>query len=147
MSVTIWLGWALALVLFGVFVWIRRQRRARSTLSTPSGSYVRPPKRGAMPNASGVLVYINDDGSARELTETDKKYVDTEFSPLDGARPYIKSHYSQRTAVGEIRGYLPRTEVPGGVPIDPAPPESAAQQTPQTVADSISELIRKHNRN
>jgi hypothetical protein len=149
MSLSIWLGSTLALVLFGVVVWNRRrQRRVRSTLSTRSGSYVRPPKRAALPNASGVLIYINDDGSARELTETDKKYVDTEFSPLDGARPYIKSHYSQRTALGELRGYLQRTEVPDGVPIDPAPPESAArQQTPQTVADSISELILRHNRN
>jgi len=146
MSVTIWLGLALVLVLIAVFVWIRRQRRVRSTLSTPPGSYLRPPKRAAMPNASGVLVYINDDGSARELTETDKKYVDTEFSPFDGARPYIKSHYSLRTASGEIRGYLLRTEVPEGVPIGPAPPEDAArQQTPQTVTDSISELIRKQN--
>jgi hypothetical protein len=81
-----------------------------------------------MPNASEVLVYISDDGSARELTEADKKYIDTEFSPLDGARPYIKSHYSQRTASGEIRGYLPRTEVPDGMPIGPAPPEMATQQ-------------------
>jgi hypothetical protein len=146
MSLSIWLGWTLALVLFGVVVWNRRrQRRVRSALSTRSGSYVRPPKRAVMPNASGVLVYINDDGSARELTETDKKYVDTEFSPLDGARPYIKSHYSQRTALGELLGYLPRTD---GAPIGPAPPESAArQQTPQTVADSISELILRHNRN
>lgn len=101
-----------------------------------------------MPNASEVLVYINDDGSARELTETDKEYIDTEFSPFDGARPHIKSHYSQRTAMGEIRGYLPRREVPDGVPIDPAPRESAGRkQTPQRVADSISELIRKQNRN
>jgi hypothetical protein len=100
-----------------------------------------------MPNASEVLVYINDDGSARELTEADKKYVDTEFSPLDGARPYIKSAYSERTALGETRGYLPRTEVPEGVLINPAPPESEPQhQTPQMVAGSISELIRKHCR-
>src|SRR5689334_2156590 len=102
----------------------------------------------AMPNPSEELVHINDDGSARELTETEKKYVDTKFSPFDGARPYIKSHYSQRTALGEIRGYLPRREVPDGVPIDRAPPESTARpQTPQMVADSISELVRKHNRN
>jgi hypothetical protein len=45
----------------------------------------------AMPNPSEELVHIHDDGSARELTETEKKYVDTEFSPFDGARPYIKS--------------------------------------------------------
>jgi hypothetical protein len=148
MSIAIWEGWSLALVLFATSLWIRRQRRLRSNFVTPSGLFVRPAKRAAMPNASKVLVYINDDGSARELTEADKKYVDTEFSPLDGARPYIKSHYSQRTALGEIRGYLPRTEVPEGVPINPAPPESEPQQqTPQTVAGSISELIRKHSRN
>jgi hypothetical protein len=148
MSIAIGIGWGLALVLFAASLWLRRQRRVRSTFSTPSGSFVRPPKSAAMPNASGVLVYINDDGSARELTETDKKYVDTELSPLDGARPYIKSNYSQRTALGEIRGYLPRTEVPDGVHINPAPPESAAQQqTPQTVADSIFDLIRKRKRN
>ena len=148
MSITIGIGWGLALVLFAASLWIRRQRRVRSTFSVPSGSVVRLPKRAAMPNASKVLVYINDDGSARELTEADKKYVDTEFSPLDGARPYIKSHYSQRTALGEIRGYLPRTQVPDGVHIKPAPPESdPQQQTPQTVAESISELIAKHSRN
>jgi hypothetical protein len=87
-----------------------------------------------MPNPSEGLVYINEDGSVRELTEADKKYVDTEFSPFDGARPYIKLHYSQRTALGEIRGYLPR---------EPEP----EQQTSQTVAESISELIRKHTQN
>ena len=105
-------------------------------------------RRAAMPNASEVLVYINEDGSVRELTEADKKYVDTEFSPFDGARPYIKLHYSQRTALGEIRGYLPRTEVPEGMPINPAPSEHEPEhQTPQTVAESISELIRKHTQN
>jgi hypothetical protein len=100
-----------------------------------------------MDNASEMLVYINDDGSVRELTESDKKYLDTEFSPLDGARPYIKSYYSQRTQLGDIRGYLPRSEVPGGMPINPAPAERAQEQTPQTVANSLSELIRrKHSR-
>ena len=74
-----------------------------------------------MPNASEMLVYVNEDGSVRELTEADKRYVDTEFSPLDGARPYIKSRYSQRTALGHIRGYLPRSEVPERLPIMPAP--------------------------
>jgi hypothetical protein len=146
MSVAIGVGWALALAFFAASLWIRRKRRIRSTFTTPSGSIVRLPKRAAMPNASEVLVYINEDGSAQELTEADKKYVDTEFSPLDGARPYVKSHYSQRTALGEIRGYLPRTAVPRGVPINPAPSEDEPQQqTPQTVAESISEMIRKHS--
>jgi hypothetical protein len=86
MSTAIWISWGLTLLLFAALLWIRRQRRVRSTFLTPSGSFVRA-QSAAMPNASEVLVYINDDGSARELTEADKKYVDTEFSPLDGARP------------------------------------------------------------
>jgi hypothetical protein len=77
-----------------------------------------------VPKPSEALVWINSDGTARELTEADKKYVDSEYSPFDGARPYIKSHYSQRTALGEIKGYLLRAEIPNGVPIYPAPPES-----------------------
>jgi hypothetical protein len=148
MSVATAIGWGVALVLVAVSLWIYRRRRRRSAFTRASGSVVRLPKRAAMPNASRMLVYINEDGSARELTEADKIYVDTEFSPLDGARPYIKSDYSQRTALGEIRGYLLRAKVPERVPIEPAPSEHEVQQpTPQTVAESISRLIRKHSRN
>jgi hypothetical protein len=94
-----------------------------------------------------MLVWINVDGSARELTDAEKKYVDTEFSPFDGARPYIKSHYGQRNGWGELSGYLQRSEVPGGMVINPAPLTSRpAESTPQAVADSILELIRKHER-
>jgi hypothetical protein len=64
----------------------------------------------AMPNAGDALVYVNEDGSVRELTDAEKTYVETEFSPLDGARPYVKSRYFDRTAWG-LQGYLPRTQV------------------------------------
>ena len=99
-----------------------------------------------MSKPSEVLVYINADGSGRELTDDEKKYVDTEFSAFDGARPYIKGHYEQRNGWGELNSYLKRTEVPEGVPISPAPPPSPEQgtpQTPQAVADAIIELMRK----
>jgi len=99
----------------------------------------------AVPNA-GALVYVNEDGSVRELTEAERTYVATEFSPLDGARPYVKSRYSDRTAWG-IQGYLLRAEVPDGVSIDPPPPQDMPQpQTAQAVAESLSERIRKHDR-
>ena len=71
-----------------------------------------------MPKPSELLVWINNDGSARELTDADKKHVDAEFSPFDGARPHVKSTYP---------------------PVNPRPP-----QTPQAVAGQIVELIRKH---
>lgn len=97
-----------------------------------------------MPKPSEALVWINVDGSARELTHAEKKYVDTEFSPFDGARPYIKSRYEQRNEWGDLKGYLQRKELPDGLPIDPAPADRpAAEQTPQLVVDSILELIQR----
>jgi hypothetical protein len=43
---------------------------------------------------------------------------------------------------------LQRKDVPVGMPINLAQSETTSQQqTPQTVADSISELIRKHGQN
>ena len=39
-----------------------------------------------MSKPSEVLVYMNNDGSARELTDAEKKYVDTEFAPFDGRK-------------------------------------------------------------
>jgi hypothetical protein len=143
MSIAAAVSWALALILFVVSFWIRRQRRVRGRLSAPP---VRP-SGAATPKPSEVLVWINADGSARELADAEKKYVDTEFSPFDGARPYIKSHHAQRNGWGELSGYLQRKEVPDGVPIDLAPSDQpAAPNSPRAVADSILELIRKPRR-
>ncbi len=99
-----------------------------------------------MPNAGDALVYVQEDGSVRELTEAEKNYVEREYSPLDGARPYIKSRYQERTAWGN-QGYLLRAHVPDGVAIHPAPMQNAlSSQTPQAAAESLAERIRKHAR-
>jgi hypothetical protein len=99
-----------------------------------------------VPKPSEALVWINVDGSARDLTDAEKRHVDADFSPFDGARPYIKSTYQQHNGWGELSGYLQRTEVPDGIPINAAPPESPPQQqTAESVASAISELVRKSN--
>jgi hypothetical protein len=113
MSIAIAIGWGIALLLCATSLWIRWRRRGRNPFTTRSSAIVNPPKMAIMPNAGDVLVYVNEDGSVRELTAAEKKYVDTEFSPLDGARPYLKSRYLDRTAIG-IQGYLPRAQVPDG---------------------------------
>jgi hypothetical protein len=144
MSIAIAIGCGIALLLCAIPLGIRWRRR--NPFTTRSAAIVNPPKMTVAPNAGDALVYVNEDGSVRELTEAEKKYVDTEFSPLDGARPYVKSRYLDRTAWG-IQGYLPRTQVPDGVRIQPAPPQNAPQsQTPQAVAESLVELVRKHGR-
>jgi hypothetical protein len=55
--------------------------------------------------------YSGRGGSARE-------YVDTDFSPVDGARPYVKPTYQSRNGWAEIKGYLERDELPKDVPIN-----------------------------
>ena len=50
-----------------------------------------------VPKPSEALVWINVDGSARDLTDAEKRHVDADFSPFDGARPYIKSTISSTT--------------------------------------------------
>ena len=72
-----------------------------------------------MAKPSEALIRINEDGSARQLTAAEKRYVDTEFSPFDGARPYIKATYEHRNGWGEIAGFLHRDKLPADVAIQP----------------------------
>jgi hypothetical protein len=133
-------AWCLVLALCAISLWIRRRRRRRNAFITRSGTIANPPKMAAMPNAGGALVYVNEDGSVRELTQGEKTYVATPFSPLDGARPHIKLRYFDRAARG-IQGYLPRTQVPHGMPIHPPPQDTLQEQTPQAVGESLVQLV------
>ncbi|RYE81368.1 MAG: hypothetical protein EOO80_01300 [Oxalobacteraceae bacterium] len=64
------------------------------------------------------FVFIADDGTAHELSEEDKAYLNTEFHPADGARPYYKSKYLQLTPVGKMGGFLKRSRLPRNVPVE-----------------------------
>lgn len=57
-------------------------------------------------------VHVELDGSVRELDDDEKKYLQEEFHPNDGARPYIKSSYNQKTPDGKISGFIKRRRVP-----------------------------------
>jgi hypothetical protein len=58
------------------------------------------------------FVFVEDDGTARELTEDQKDHLNTEYYGADGNRPYIKGRYGQRTPDGKIGGYLKRRKLP-----------------------------------
>jgi hypothetical protein len=116
MSIATAIGWGVALVLCAGSLWIRWQRRRGNPFTTRSGVIVNP---SAIGENAAALVYVNDDGSVRELTEAEKKYVETEFSPLDGARPYVKSHYSQRTASVKLGATCPVLMCRTGCPSAP----------------------------
>ena len=61
------------------------------------------------------FVWIEDDGTAQELTDDDKDYLNTTFDGGDGARPYIKWRYRSLTPDGKIGGYLRRRQLPKGM--------------------------------
>ncbi len=66
-----------------------------------------------------AYVYIEEDGTVRELDEEEREYLSTEFHGADGDRPYIKSRYNQLTPDKKISGYLPRRRLPRRIKIKP----------------------------
>jgi hypothetical protein len=66
-------------------------------------------------------VYVKEDGTARELHESEREYLRTPFFGADGARPYVKWRYTQKDGWGEVKGFLRRTKVPRRVQIASAP--------------------------
>ena len=80
-------------------------------------------------------VYVNVDGSARELHVTERTFLETPFFPADGGRPYVKSEYSQTNGWGEIAGFLERSKLPHGTQIFAVPEEDPCK--PLTKEDRI----------
>ncbi|MCV6638352.1 hypothetical protein [Candidatus Albibeggiatoa sp. nov. NOAA] len=64
-------------------------------------------------------VYVNDDGSARELTTDEKAYLETPFHPADSGRPYIKSNYKAKDGWGSISGFCSRADLPKHIKVKP----------------------------
>ena len=51
-------------------------------------------------------IYVNEDGSIRELDVEEQRYLTEEFHPNDGGRPYVKTSYNQLTPDNKISGFL-----------------------------------------
>jgi hypothetical protein len=64
-------------------------------------------------------VYVNQNGSVREISPGEKAYLERKFEPFDGARPYIKSRYWSWDNWGSRSGYLKRSRVPRRLAIQP----------------------------
>ena len=69
-------------------------------------------------------VYVNLDGTVRELHPKEREYLQTPFHPTDGARPYIKLKYHDKNGWGEIQGFCQRSAIPQQLPVADAPSES-----------------------
>jgi hypothetical protein len=86
-------------------------------------------------------VYVNADGTARELHPNEQQYLQSEFRPGDGAAPYVKCSYSERNGWGELTGYLKRSKLPHGTHIQEAPTEDPSR--PLSKAEYIEWLRSK----
>jgi hypothetical protein len=71
------------------------------------------------PGLGYKYIKVNDDGTARELTSEERKYLEEKFHPADGGRPYIKFGYEMRTPVGKLGGFLKRRHLPPNIKVDP----------------------------
>jgi hypothetical protein len=72
-------------------------------------------------------VYVNDDGTVRELHQSECTYLETPFHPFDGAQPYIKSSYDKKDGRGSIGGFCLRSKIPSNADILEAPLEDPSE--------------------
>jgi hypothetical protein len=83
-------------------------------------------------------VFVNEDGTARELYESERKYLEEPFSPFDGGRPYVKSDFDARDGWGSIKGFCHRSHIPCHLQVASAPAEDP--NPPMSKAELIEEL-------
>ena len=95
------------------------------------------------PKPSEELILVEYDGTAYELTEDDKAYVDAEFAGADSGRPYIKDEYDERNGWGLLNGYLPRSKLPKGISVRPASERPPPELREQAEAAAVREMMKK----
>jgi hypothetical protein len=106
----------------------RREPSRRATETTPAAEPY-------------PYIYVNADGTARELHATERAYLETEYKLGDGAMPYVKDTYDERNGWGELSGYLKRKALPAGTAVADAPLEDPRR--PLTRADFANWLRGK----
>ncbi|HIC32180.1 MAG TPA: hypothetical protein EYO76_09705 [Flavobacteriaceae bacterium] len=62
-------------------------------------------------------VFIEENGTVRELYRYEKCYLKECFHPNDGARPYIKLRYKSKSSNGKIDGFILRKRIPKNINI------------------------------
>ncbi|HYM23394.1 MAG TPA: hypothetical protein VEU08_09305 [Vicinamibacterales bacterium] len=88
-------------------------------------------------------VFVENDGSARELHADERTYLETPYLPTDGARPYVKSSYDVRDGWGSLAGFLLRSKLPAGTDVRPAPPENPSKPMNE---EEFREFLRKRGK-
>jgi len=75
------------------------------------------------------IVFVEDDGTVRELHQSERAYLETPFDPTDGARPYVKDSYEKKDGWGSTEGFCYRSKIPSKISIGEAPLEDPSENT------------------
>jgi hypothetical protein len=86
-------------------------------------------------------IYVNDDGTARELHAAERQYLESIFPSSDGSRPYVKRMFYARDGWGSIQGFCRRSKLPRDLLVAPAP--ATNPNPPMTNADYMVWLREK----
>ncbi|HEY2343135.1 MAG TPA: hypothetical protein VGH90_08915 [Chthoniobacteraceae bacterium] len=94
------------------------------------------PRRSGDPGFK--FVYVNQDGSVRELSPKERDYLSRKFAPTDGAQPYIKRTYASIDGWGSQSGFIKCRRVPPRLEILPVNPGYEMEED----CESIMEIQR-----
>lgn len=84
--------------------------------------------RSVRPDEEGFkYVYVNLDGSVREVSPTEREYLLADYEGFDSGRPYIKTFYESLTPRGFRSGFIERRRVWPNVPIHGVHPDYDAR--------------------
>lgn len=79
--------------------------------------------RRRRPHEEGFeYVYVNQDGTVRELASGEVESLSSDFLPGDSGRPYIKFRYGSKDGWGSLSGFILRRKVPRHIKIPPVNP-------------------------
>jgi hypothetical protein len=94
--------------------------------------------------ADSDFVYVNQDGTARELSSDEREYLSQDFHGGDGARPYIKGTYAALDGWGSMSGFLLRRRLPRPVTVRPVNPNyRTPSYDPSDDANGSFEAVRR----
>jgi len=89
-------------------------------------------------------VYVNKDGSVRELHASERAELETPYSPLDSGQPYVKHTYDQKNGMNSLDGFCPRAKIAKHIRILPAPQEDPVIAARKKNAEWTIQYAKEH---
>ncbi len=94
-------------------------------------------------NTPYPYVFVEVDGTVRELHISERNHLETPFHPTDGSRPYVKNSFRQRNALGSMKGYCLRSRIPPHLTIIDPPEKDPTLLTEEEIINLEIESSRE----